>query len=507
MIVEIESEQMDSAKHRAARKISERKSIPGFRPGKAPYDVVVRNFGDALISEEAVDILLDEVYPSALTEAKLEPAAAGSLEKVENLEKKPKFTFTVPLSPSVDLGKYRSIRLKYDWQAPGDEKVEEAVEDLRRMYAKTETVDRPIGIGDFVMLDLKGKNANPQEGEAPLIDRSNLPVFVRADGKEDEYPYAGFSAGLVGLKKDESKSFTHQYGSDHKDQKLQGISITLEVKINMVRGSILPELNDEFAKQVGPFENITALRDAVKANLSTQSKSEYEDEYFSSLIEKIKESATLKYPPQVVDHELNHVMEDLKSRLAQQNLDMVAYLKSREMDEEKFMSDEARPIAVKRLERSLIMDELARVEKIEVDRDLLQSSFEQTMGEYSGDARFQKTMRGKSQPPKQLMNAVAMESANRAYIQQTLNRLKEIANGQAPNLSEEKGKMAVKGKVSGKSDRKTIPEKKVAAAGTLPRESIKDDKKKPRGSSAVVKAVPTQKKSIAKKAKKPVSKS
>jgi trigger factor len=311
---------------------------------------------------------------------------------------------------------------------------------------------------------------------------------------------------LVGLQKDESKSFTHRYGSDYKDQKLQGTSITFAVKINMVRGSILPELNDDFAKQVGPFENISALRDAVKANLSTQSKSEYEDDYFSSLIDKIKESATLKYPPQVIEHELNHVMEDLKSRLAQQNLDMVAYLKSREMDEEKFISEEARPIAVKRLERSLIMDEIARVEKIEVDRDLLQSSFEQTMGEYSGDARFQKTMRGKSQPPKQLMNAVAMESANRAYIQQTLNRLKEIANGQALNLSEEKEKSAVKGKTSAKSGKKTIPEKEVSPTGAPPRERMRNDKKKPRGSTAVKKAVAPQKNSNSKKTKKSVSK-
>jgi trigger factor len=127
-------------------------------------------------------------------------------------------------------------------------------------------------------------------------------------------------------------------------------------------------------------------------------------------------------------------MEDLKSRLAEQGLDMAAYLKSREMDEEKFISDEARPIAVKRLERSLIMDELARVEKIDVSREMLQSSFEQTWGEYQGNAGFQKSMRGKSQPPKQVMNAVAMESANRAYVQQTLNRLKEIATGQAPGL-------------------------------------------------------------------------
>ena len=232
----------------------------------------------------------------------------------------------------------------------------------------------------------------------------------------------------------ETKSFTHKYKKDDKDETLQGQTIKFDVTVKMVRGSTLPELNDEFAKQAGPFENVQALREAVKANLATQSKAQYDDDYFAKLMEKIKEGAVIKYPPQVVDHEVEHVMEDLKTRLAEQNIDMATYLKSREMDEEKFVAEEARPIAVKRLERSLVMDEIAKLEKIEVSQEMLQSSFQQTWGEYQGDTGFQKMTRGKSQPPKQLMNAVAMESANRAYVQQTLNRLKDIATGEAPEL-------------------------------------------------------------------------
>jgi hypothetical protein len=154
-------------------------------------------------------------------------------------------------------------------------------------------------------------------------------------------------------------------------------------------------------------------------------------------------------------------MEDLKSRLAGQGLDMAAYLKSRQMDEEKFVAEEARPIAVKRLERSLIMDEVAKVEKIEVDQEMLQSSFQRTWGEYQGDSGFQKLMRGKSQPPKQMMNAVAMESANRAYVQQTLNRLKDIAIGQAPELAGETAPTG-EGKAKKATAKKSTSAKKTA---------------------------------------------
>jgi trigger factor len=435
LIVELEPEQMAGAKHRAARRISEKKTIPGFRPGKAPYEVVVRTFGEGVIVEDAVDLLLDEIYPKALEEAKLEPGASGSLEKFENLDKNPKFTFKVPLAPIVILGDYRTIRLPYNWIEPGEDKVDGAIEELRQMYAKTETVDRPIQKGDFVLIDLKGIKANASEGAEPVMDRPGLPVFVRTEDKPDEFPFPGFSSELVDLNAGESKSFSHKYKKSYKEESLRGLTVHFEVTIKMVRGSILPELNDEFAKQAGPFESLQALRETVKANLASQSKAQYDDEYFASLMEDIKKIATIKYPPQVVDHEVEHVVEDLKSRLAGQNLDFATYLKSRETDEERFASEEARPIAIKRLERSLIMDEIAKVEKIEVSQEMLKSSYLQTWGEYQGDADFQKKTRGKSQPSKELMNAVAMESANRAYVQQTLNRLKDIATGQAPELA------------------------------------------------------------------------
>ncbi len=476
LIVELEPEQLEGAKHRAARKLSERKSIPGFRPGKAPYDVVVRSFGEKIISEEAVDLLLEEVYPKALEESKLEPAAAGSLEKVEDLEKKPKFTFTVPLAPDVDLGDYRSIRLPYDWKEPGDEKVEESLEELRRMYAKTETVSRPIEKGDFVMIDLKGTSAKPTEGEAPLVDRPGMPVFIRDDIKPDEFPFEGFSVNLLGLNVDETKSFNHKYPKDFKDDKLKGQSVKFDVIVKMVRGSTLPELNDEFAKQVGPFENVQALRDAVKANLASQSKADYDDEYFSKVLEQIKGAGKIKYPPQVLDHEVEHVVEDLKTRLAEQSLDMNAYLKSRDMDEAKFIAEEAKPIAIKRLERSLILDKIATLEKLEVTQEMLQSTFERTWGEYQGDTAFQKAMRGKSKPPKQMMNAVAMESANRAYVQQTLNRIKDIATGQAAELPvDDKSEIS-----KTKTARKSATKKPAAASAKVKKasnQSIPDAKK------------------------------
>jgi trigger factor len=116
LVVEVEQEKMEESKRRAARKMAERGKIPGFRPGKAPYPVIVRYFGEQAINEKAIDELVEDIYPKILEEAAVNPAAAGSLESIENLEP-PKLIFRVPLAPEVDLGDYHSIRLPYEWTA------------------------------------------------------------------------------------------------------------------------------------------------------------------------------------------------------------------------------------------------------------------------------------------------------------------------------------------------------------------------------------------------------
>ncbi|MBU2611907.1 MAG: trigger factor [Chloroflexi bacterium] len=459
MTVEIETERLEGAKHRAARKISERSKIPGFRPGKAPYDVVRRLHGDAAITEDAITLLVDEVYPQALKQAEVNPAGPGSLEKVESLEP-PKFIFTVPLEPTVDLGDYRAIRLTYDWQAPGEDKVDEAIDDLRRMYSTTDTVDRPLQEGDFAIIDLVGAKTQAEADAAPVVERPGHPIFIRVDRvgaaheKEDEWPFAGFSRRLIGMGVDESRKFTHAYDQDDPDpagaadrvgaalssskgaanEDLRGLTVDFEVTLKSVRGVILPELNDEFARQVGSFESLSALRDVMRANLEQRSKVDYDNVYFNNLIEELKKGATIKYPPQALEHEIEHEIKHFEAHLAEQNLDLEAYLKMRAQDKEKFIAEDARPAAISRLERSLTLEEFTRIEKIKLSDERLEAVTRQTWAEMQGSAEFQKAMAGKSQPSKKMIEAITMESASRAITQLTLERLKEIALGQAAEI-------------------------------------------------------------------------
>lgn len=432
VVVELENEQLESARHRAARKISQKAKIPGFRPGKAPYPVVLRHYGEAAITEEAVELLVDETYPRMLEEAKIEPAAAGALENVEKLDP-PTFKFLVPLAPTVDLGDYKSIRLPYDWQAPAEEKVDEAIEQLREMYSTTETVEREVREGDFVMLDVHGALTGKAAEAAvePELSRDGFPVFVRKGKHADEWPFAGFTRKLVGLKPGEETVFTHKFAKDASDDALRGKAAKFMVTVKTVRGVTLPELDDEFAKKVGAGETVDQLHERIRQNIERQSREEYDDKYFIELFDQIKAGATIKYPPQMLEHEAEHVREELQRRLADQRMDLETYLKVRNTDMDTFMTDEVKPNAQRRLERSLLIDEIARQEKIELSEEEISAAFQQNWAALSqSDEQFQKITRGGTRANKDMVNAVVMDAANRTIVSRVLEHLKAIATGQ-----------------------------------------------------------------------------
>jgi trigger factor len=458
MIVELEPEKLESARKRAARRIAEKVKISGFRPGKAPYDVVRRLYGDGAITEEAVEILVDEIYPEAIKDANIEPAAAGQLENIESMDP-PKFIFTVPLKPTVDLGEYKSVRLSYEFAAPDDTKLEEEITNLRRMYAKTETVDRPVEDGDYVMLDVVGHKAKSKEDEAPLLERKGFAIVAHADEKDTEWPFPGFATKLIGIKPGESKEFSHKYPKDFSEESLAGQNVKFEATIKTVRAVNMPDLDDEFAKTTGLGQSVDDLRQRMRENIETEARNTYEDEFYEKLIEQIKVGATIKYPPQVLDHEVEHVLEDVERRLKNQGIEnMDAYYKMINTDKEKFIEEQARPTSVKRLERGLIMDELARAEKIEIDNESLEAEFNNAWATLAmTDEDFAKRTKNGTKASREIVDAVAMDSANRLLTRRVLDRLKAIAAGEVADAVEAKPAKAKKAKKAAAAEVDTAP--------------------------------------------------
>jgi trigger factor len=427
LIVEVDPSQMGEYKKRAARKIASRGSIPGFRPGKAPYDVVVRTYGEGAITEQAVDLFIDAEYSNILKEAEIDPGGSGTLENIESLDP-PKFVFSVPLAPTVDLGNYLEVRHPYEWQAPDQSAIDAALEELRQMYASTETVERAIETGDYVLVDVTS--------ETPELNRTGFATFVRAEERDTEWPYNGFARELTGLKAGESKTVKYSFPADWEVEELQGKDVEIEATVKTVRGVTLPDLTDEFAKMTGAGETLDDLKEAVKKDVETRSQNEYDDAYFVELIEKVKEGATIKYHEHTLEHESGHVLQDLSNRLAQQGMDLDTYFKMRNTTQGEFEETEVKPVAQKRLERGLILDEIVKLEKIQIDDESLGAEYNNALNNLIMQGMDLSKLRGGKKGQKELSQAIAMESASRVMTRKALDMLKSIATDNYKTIEE-----------------------------------------------------------------------
>lgn len=437
--VEIDSATFDNAKHRAARKLARRTKIPGFRPGKAPYQIIVRHLGEGPIVEEAIEITVEDIYPKVIEEANIEPYGPGKLEDIPELDP-PTFEFIVPLRATVDLGDYRSVRVPYEPPQVTDEDVEDVVNNLLNQQALIEPVDRPAEEGDIVNIHLSGKRKDLTEDEDPnLLEDRPLPVLIEPESLEDsdEWPFPGFSRKLVGKITGDEVKTTYTYTEDSPFETLREATVEYKAIIEDVRSRTLPEANAEFAQTVGDYESMDELLTTIRQNLEYQAQEQYDEEYDNTVLEQIVESSTVKYPPQMLENEINNVIGQLESRLATQGLDIDLYLKTQDIDMDG-LREESLPVAESRIKKSLVLLEISDNEDIQVDPDELQNETERTLNEASRvldkkDMRKLTTRDATSN----LVGNIMMDMV----INKTQERLKAIARGldETSEAEEEQG--------------------------------------------------------------------
>lgn len=449
VIAEFESNDLEKYKHQAARKIASKGKIPGFRPGKAPYDVIVRAYGEPMVEEEAIEIMVEDQYPRILDEAKVNPAAPGILENIDKGDPL-KFTFIIPLEPEVDLGDYKSLKKKYTIKPVSAKEIDQFIDRLKKSYATAEPANRAAKEGDLVYVKLDATLVNPVgEEKAEVLKESPLQVVIGENDPEVvDFPYPGFGENLKGLKENDEKNVKYTYPDDSTYEKLRSKEIVFHVKVENIKSLTLPEFNDAFAQTVGEFENADKLRESIVNQLENRAKAEYEQAYFDELIEMLIKKATIKYPPQVLEHEMEHVEEHVKEDLAKQRMELDTYLKTIKKEKSSWLEEDIKPAAKKRLERSLVLDKLAKEEKVEIKNEDLQQEYTQMISEMQQTTDLKKLE--KQLRNERVANAVAMEAASRLLNRQVLNRLKEIATGKSeakavePVVEEKKSKPASK---------------------------------------------------------------
>jgi trigger factor len=430
LTVEYSNEEFEGFKRRAAKRISKNAKIPGFRPGKAPYQVVVNHYGDGAIVQEAIDLLIDEEYSKILKEADIEPSGVGNLESLDNFDP-PKFVLYIPLEPEINLGEYREFRKAYELADFDVSSVDDYITSLRRNSATIIPAEHPAEFGDLVYFNLSGEFLNPGEDEdATITDKTPQQVIIPSedDLPENEWPYPGFSRMLLGVNGGDVKEFQHTYPDDHEEEDYQGKTAVFTAEVQSVKALELPEFDEEFVQTLGNYETAEDFRAALEERMRVEHEETYESGYINALLSEIAENASLNYPPQMLEHEQEHVLEDIKSRLENQKLDFETYLKLRDTDEETFIAEEVQPVAQQRLERSLVVDALIEAEGLKLDKDLFNEQVSGVMNEIfrSGKVEGLQKEMGKDE----FSRMISMEGFSRTMNTQLKNRLKLIGTGQ-----------------------------------------------------------------------------
>lgn len=436
VIAELEAGALEKFKQQAARKMAQQAKVPGFRPGKAPYNVIQRMYGDEAIQQEAMELLVDDIYPKVIDEAKINPSGPGALEEIVSYDP-PTVAFIIPLEPEVILGDYKSIRAEYAPEPVTDTQLEDTLRRVRTSYSTAEPVERPVEKGDLVYYQLIGKQANPAEGEEMdlIRDTPMQSIIGESTISDNDWPFENFSDNLIGMSAGEEKTFDYTYSDDSKYDRLAGKTVQFHVKLTSVKHLHMPEIDDAFAQSMGgDFETVDQMRDALRKQLEDSSTHEYEHHYFDELVERVTDLATVKFPPHMLEEQTERTLNSFRENLARQQMDLEAYLKMVKKDLKTLVEEEIKPIAETRLKQSLVLDEIARAENIQLGKEELEMAFNQTAAEITSAPDFKDLQ--KKTKPEQLANAIAMEAASRLLNRRVLDRLKAIATGTADQPAE-----------------------------------------------------------------------
>lgn len=464
VVAEFETAALEKYKHQAARKIAQKAKVPGFRPGKAPYDVILRLYGEPTIEEDAVELMVEDIYPQMLDEAKINPAAPGTLEDISR-EGAIKFTFVIPLEPTVNLADYKEIRKEYQPEPVTEKEIDDFIQRLRRSYSTAVPVERKAKVGDLVYVKVNATLVKPAEDEkAEILKDSPLQVVIgENDPDQNDFPYVGFGDNLKGLAANEEKTFKYTYPKDSKFDKLQGKAVEFHVLVETIKELTLPELDEDFIHNFGEFESVEKFKESIKTQLEARHTSEYDESFFETLLDELQKKAEVKYPPQLLDHEMEHVLEAVTKDLADQHMELDAYLKTLKKEKDVWMEEDIKPAARKRLERSLILDEFARLEKLQIKNEEVQAEIGRMLTEMQGSMDVKKLE--KQLRSEKVANAITMQAANRVHSNLVFARMKDIATGkadadQAAESVEAKPKTAAKKKTTKPVKSETEPEVK-----------------------------------------------
>lgn len=362
----IDAQSFDKACKDAYNKNKTKFNVQGFRKGKAPMSIVEKFYGEGVFFEDAVNTLFPDAFEAAVKEHDLDTVARPEID-VEEIGKGKNLVIIadVAVKPEITLGEYKNLTVEKPDSEVSDEEVEKEIEAIREQNARFVTVeDREVKEKDMLLIDFNGKvdGVEFEGGQA-----ENYSIIV---GSNTFIP--GFEEQLVGMKLNEEKDLSVKFPEEYHAENLAGKDAVFTVKVNEIKEKELPELDDEFAKDVSEFDTLEDLKADVKAKLQ-KTKDEYADrELENKLVKMAAENATVEIPEAMIDSQVENMVYDFEYQLKYQGLDLENYLKFTNMSIEG-LKEQMRPDAKSRVLNSLVIEAISKSENIEsTEEDLEQ---------------------------------------------------------------------------------------------------------------------------------------
>jgi len=357
--VEAPATEVDAAIDAALRRLATRVRIPGFRPGKAPAAMVERAVGWEVVRQDTVEHLVPDLYQQALQRAGVDPVAEPQLD-VAALEREQPLTFTatVTVKPDVDLRDYQTITVARETTEITPERVDEALEEVRRRHAELRDVDRAAQPGDVVRATLdmhRGdevlSGGDSRERDIELDRGTVVPEIVE---------------GVTGMGAGESRSFEVTLAEDYPREELRGATVTVDVTVHAVRERELPPLDDSLAEKDGHGSTLAELREHYRTTLTWAAEEHDREKFESDVLEALRDHIRVDLPDAMVEREVQHQIDELEFRLSSIGIPLARYLEISGQTMEKLRGDRREP-AVQRVRLDLALDALADAEGLEVD--------------------------------------------------------------------------------------------------------------------------------------------
>jgi trigger factor len=410
LTIEMEPTEVEESLEKSYHRLVKKADIPGFRRGKAPRAVLERSIGKEALLDDALDKLLPQAYEKAIQEQGIEAIAQASVEIAQT--DPVVFKVTVPIKPVIELGDYRNIQVEPQVVEVAEDNVNAVVEQLRHQHAVWEPVERPVEFNDLLALDIESNIE-----DKPFINQKGAQYQV-LQGLPSPVP--GFAEQLVGMRRDEGKEFKLQIPSDYPRSELAGKESSFRVSVTEIKQEVLPELNDEFAKEVSPdSKTLDLLREQISTNLRLRAEERARTDFEERVVEAVVDLARLEFPPVLLEREIGRLLNEQLSYLQRGNSSLEEYLSSKSKTEEE-LREELRPRATKRITQSLVLGKIAEEEKIEVSDSEIQSEIESMTKSVTDN--------------KELLEFLKSEQAHESIEQMLLTRktvqhLVEIAKG------------------------------------------------------------------------------